>query len=147
FFHAVRNDFRQLLLAQFGVFHNVALNAIAIGLQFSPERLKLTEETINFAHRSLWYLAQQIAEMLARRFAIAARTAAAACLTLGGLIHCLTGVALRFSLNNTAGGGLLLGGKPSHFSFDQAAKLGIELRARMRVVVGDILYIWSNQFI
>ena len=53
FFHAVRNDFRQLLLAQFGVFHNVALNAIAIGLQFSPERLKLTEETINFAHRSL----------------------------------------------------------------------------------------------
>ena len=55
FFHAVRNDFRQLhhLLAQFGLFHNVALNAIAIGLQFSPERLKLTEETINFAHRSL----------------------------------------------------------------------------------------------
>jgi len=55
FFHAVRNDFRQLhhLLAQFGVFRNVALNAVAIGLQFSPERLKLTEETINFAHRSL----------------------------------------------------------------------------------------------
>src|SRR5262249_50078532 len=55
FFHAVRDNTRQLqyLLAQFGVFHNVALNAIAIGLQFSPERLKLTEETINFAHRSL----------------------------------------------------------------------------------------------
>jgi len=53
--HAVRNDFRQLhhLLAQFGVFHNVALNAIAIGLQFSPERLKVTQETVNFAHRSL----------------------------------------------------------------------------------------------
>ena len=51
FFNAVRNDFRQLhhLLAQFGVFRNVTLNAVAIGLQFSPERLKLTEETINFA--------------------------------------------------------------------------------------------------
>ena len=48
--HAVRNDPRQLhhLLAQFGVFHNVALNAIAIGLQFSPERLKVTQETVNF---------------------------------------------------------------------------------------------------
>jgi hypothetical protein len=31
------------LLAQFGVFRNVTLNAVAIGLQFSPERLKLTE--------------------------------------------------------------------------------------------------------
>jgi hypothetical protein len=44
FFYAVRNDFRQLhhLLTQFGVFRNVALNAVAIGPQFSPERLKLT---------------------------------------------------------------------------------------------------------
>ena len=55
FFYAVRNDFRQLhhLLTQFGVFRNVALNAVAIGPQFSPERLKLTQETVNFAHRSL----------------------------------------------------------------------------------------------
>ena len=54
FSHAVRDNFRQLhyLLAQFGVFRNVALNAVAIGLQFSPERLKLTEDTVNFAHRS-----------------------------------------------------------------------------------------------
>jgi hypothetical protein len=56
------------LLAQFGVYHNVALNAVAIGLQFSSERLKLTEDTVNFAHRSHRYLAQQIAEMLARHF-------------------------------------------------------------------------------
>jgi hypothetical protein len=34
FSHAVRDNFRQLhyLLAQFGVFRNVALNAVAIGL-------------------------------------------------------------------------------------------------------------------
>ena len=54
FFHAVGDNLRQLhhLLAQFGVFRNVALNAIAIGLQLSPQCLKLTDEIVDFAHRS-----------------------------------------------------------------------------------------------
>jgi hypothetical protein len=51
--HAV-GDNSQLhhLLAQFGVFRNVALNALAIGLQFSPQWLKLTDEIVDFVHRS-----------------------------------------------------------------------------------------------
>jgi hypothetical protein len=40
------------LLAQFREFRNVALDAIAISLQFSPQRLKLTDEIIDFARRS-----------------------------------------------------------------------------------------------
>ena len=46
FFHTVGDNRSQLhhLLAQFGVFRNVALNAIAIGLQFSPQCLKFTDE-------------------------------------------------------------------------------------------------------
>ena len=46
FFHTVGDNRSQLhhLPAQFGVFRNVVLNAIAIGLQFSAERLKLTDE-------------------------------------------------------------------------------------------------------
>ncbi len=52
FFHAVGNNRSQLhdLLAQFSILRNVALNAIAIGLQFSAERLKLTDEIVNFAY-------------------------------------------------------------------------------------------------
>ena len=52
--HTVGDNSSQLhhLLAQFSVFRNVALNAIAISLQFSPQRLKLTDEIIDFAHRS-----------------------------------------------------------------------------------------------
>ena len=54
FFHAVRNDFRQLhhLLAQFGVFRNVALNAVAIGLQLFVQRPEFNDQTINFTYRS-----------------------------------------------------------------------------------------------
>ena len=50
FFHTVGDNRSQLhhLLAQFCVFRNVVLNAIAIGLQFSAERLKLTDEIVNF---------------------------------------------------------------------------------------------------
>ena len=53
FFHTVGDNRSQLhyLLAQFRVFRNVALNAIAIALQLSAERLKLSDETINFVHR------------------------------------------------------------------------------------------------
>jgi hypothetical protein len=40
------------LLAQFSVFRNVALNAIAIGLQFSPHRLQ--------ARWRQWYIANII---------------------------------------------------------------------------------------
>ena len=48
-FHTVGDNRSQLhdLLAQFSVLRNVALNAIAIGLQFSAERLKLTDEIIS----------------------------------------------------------------------------------------------------
>jgi len=73
FFHAVGDNLSQLhyLLAQFGVFRNVALNPVAIGLQLFVQRPEFSDETINFAHRSFRYLAQQSAEMLARHFAIA----------------------------------------------------------------------------
>ena len=52
-FHAVRNNIGQLhhLLAQFGVFRNVALNSIAIGLEFFPQCLKITDEIVDFARR------------------------------------------------------------------------------------------------
>jgi hypothetical protein len=55
FFHAVGDNRSELhhLLAQFRVFRNVAFNAIAIGLQLSPQCLKLTDEIVNFAQRSL----------------------------------------------------------------------------------------------
>jgi hypothetical protein len=39
------------LLAQCRVFLNLALNAITIGLQFSPQCLKLTDEIVDFAYR------------------------------------------------------------------------------------------------
>jgi hypothetical protein len=53
FFHTVGDNLRQLhhLLAQFSVFRDVALNAIAIGLQSSPQCLKLTDEIVDFAYR------------------------------------------------------------------------------------------------
>src|SRR6516162_7152696 len=51
FLHVFGDDFRYLhhLLAQCRVFLNLALNAFAISLQRSPQPLKLTNETINFA--------------------------------------------------------------------------------------------------
>src|SRR5215472_13205981 len=54
FFHAVGDNLSQLhyLLAQFGVFRNVALNPVAIGLQLFVQRPEFSDETINFAHRS-----------------------------------------------------------------------------------------------
>ena len=64
-----------------------------------------------------------------------------------GLVQCGTGVALRCRVQTIFSGKLLLGGKPSNFSFDQTAKLRIELRSRMRVIVGNILDVWSNQFV
>ena len=68
-----------------------------------------------------------------------------------GLVQCGTGVALRCRVHTIFSGklllGLLLGGKPSNLSFDQTAKLRIELRSRMRVIVGNILDVWSNQFV
>ena len=62
----------------------------------------------------------------------------------GGLIQCLTGVALCFSFHTSFGGKLILAGKLSNFSFHQIAKDRIELRSRMRVIVGNVLDIWSH---
>jgi hypothetical protein len=54
---------------------------------------------------------------------------------------------LPFSLKDILGGPFRLGGKLRNFSFDQIAKDWIELRSRMRVIVGNILDIWSDQFV
>jgi len=52
------------LLVQFHVFIDVPFNAFAIGLYFSPERLKLTNEIVIFGRRS------RFAETLGGQFAI-----------------------------------------------------------------------------
>ena len=54
FFHAVEDNLRQLnyLLTQFGVFRNIALNTVAIGLELFVQRLEFSNETINFTYRS-----------------------------------------------------------------------------------------------
>jgi hypothetical protein len=52
--------------------------------------------------------------------------------------------ALRVSFQTIFGGQPILGGKLSNFGFDQIAKNRIELRSRMRVIVGNVLDIWPH---
>src|SRR6516165_7651594 len=42
-----------IVVSWISVFRNVALNAIAIGLQFAPQCLKVTDEIVDFAHGTL----------------------------------------------------------------------------------------------
>ena len=53
-FHTVGNNLSYLhyLLGQPRVGRDVSLNAISIGLQFSPQRLQLTDETVKFTYRN-----------------------------------------------------------------------------------------------
>jgi hypothetical protein len=66
--HAVGDDFRHLhhLLAQRRVFRYVGYNAIAIALQPPPQRLKRTDEVVDFDRRGFHYPAQQVTEIVGR---------------------------------------------------------------------------------
>jgi hypothetical protein len=46
------------------------LNSIAIGLKFVPQRLKITDEIVDFARPRFLHLAQQLGEVLGRPVAI-----------------------------------------------------------------------------
>src|SRR5215469_12644188 len=50
-FHAFRDDVGQLhhLLTELGVFRNLALNAIAVGVQLSSQRLQITDQAVHLA--------------------------------------------------------------------------------------------------
>ena len=54
-FHAFGDDVGQLhdLLTELRIFRNLALNAIAVGVQLSSQRLQVADQAVDFARRRL----------------------------------------------------------------------------------------------